>query len=101
LSKGKNMNIKLLSMITILTTALLFSACGGGGDDASFRNGEEKITVIECNATVANIPDDYTTMLSGDVLVNQTDDTVITTYHDINATKKVCTVSGKAYLIRK
>jgi len=97
------MKIKLLTTIIITTTTLFFSGCGGGGggSDAHFKNADTKITIIDCNANVATIPDDYTTMLSGDVLVNETANTTITTYHDINGTKKVCTVSGIAHLIRK
>jgi len=93
--------MKLLNVLVLSLTMLLFSACGGGGgSDAHFKNGDNTITIIDCNATVATIPDDYTTMLSGDVLVNETANTSVTTYHDINGTKKVCTVSRVAHLIR-
>lgn len=95
------MKMKLLSITMITFTALFFSACGGGEEDAHFKNSEEKISIIDCNTSGAIIPDDFISMFSGDVLVHELPNTVITTYHDINGTKKVCTDSGKAYLIRK
>jgi len=94
------MKIKLSITIMTFITALFFSACGGGGDDGHFRNADSKITIVDCNVSNTTVLD-YTPMLSGDVLVNQTDNTSVETYHDINGTKKVCTVSGVAYLIRK
>ncbi|MEA3354288.1 MAG: hypothetical protein U9Q33_10785 [Campylobacterota bacterium] len=94
------MKNRLVKIMIIFTTALFFSACGGSGDDASFRDAGEKIEVIDCDANVSTIPDGYTSMYSGELLINETTDTVITTYHDIDGIKKVCTVSGSAYLIR-
>lgn len=94
------MILKLIKLIAIPTIIIGFSACGGGESDAHFRDAQEKIFVIDCNTSGAVIPDDYITMLSGDVLVQEADNTVVTTYHDINGNKKVCTDSGIAYLIR-
>ena len=89
---------------TLLTTALFFSACS----DSHFKDAEtiidiDKLCVTDANSTVIA---DYITMLSGDVLVKSEDanksiDTVVSTYHDTNGTKKVCIVSGSAYLIRQ
>lgn len=92
----------LIKSIIILSIIIGFSACGGGGDDASFKNSEERIQIEDCNSTtVVTIPADYTTMQSGDVLVQEATNTTVTTYHDVNNTKKVCTQSGIAFLIRK
>lgn len=91
------MRTRILTYILTVITALFLSACG----DAHFKNEETKIAVIDCDTAVANIPDDYTTMNSGDVLVNEVANTVVTTYHDINGVKKVCTDSGKAHLVRQ
>jgi hypothetical protein len=92
-------DILILTLVT--ATIFLMSACsgGGGGGDASFSQGSTNIAVVDCNSTV-NIPDGYTTMIAGDALVQDITPTVITTYHDTNGTKKVCTVSGKAHLVR-
>jgi hypothetical protein len=43
----------------------------------------------------------YITMQSGDVLVRSEDNTTVATYHDQNGIKKVCRISGSAYLIRQ
>ncbi len=95
--------MKKVNLITlsIITTALFFSACS----DSHFKDAEtiidiDKQCIVDANTTVIN---DYITMLSGDVLVAKEDEnqTVIETYHDTNGTKKICIVSGKAYLIRQ
>lgn len=86
-----------MTIISISLIALFFSACG---DDAHFKNETIQIDVIRCDTANAVIPDDYISMYTGDVLVSETDDTVVTTYHDINEIKKICVDSGSAYLER-
>ena len=91
------MNLKnIFYTLPIVITALVFNACGGGGSDAQFSNAENKIQIIDCNAT-----NGYTTMISNDTLIQSETPTVITTYHDTNGTKKVCVNIGKAYILRK
>lgn len=93
--------IASLSLLTLIT--LSFTACGGGSDDASFKNSETLIDItIPCQTTptqtdIAN----YITVNSGDVIVKDDENTTISIYHDINNTKKVCLVSGSAHIIRK
>lgn len=87
----------LMAIVAIGTITLGFNACS---DDGQFKNAQNKILITECNQTGITIPDDYISMLSGDTLVQEANNTVVTTYHDINGTKKVCADSGIAYLIR-
>ncbi len=89
-------NLMAISAMVAITVG--FNACS---DDGHFKDAQNKISIIDCNTVGVTIPDDYTTMLSGDVLVQEASPTVVTTYHDINGTKKVCTDSGIAYLIRQ
>ena len=88
--------------LTLLILAS-FTACGGGSDDASFKNSETMID-IDTNCTVSPTQTDidtYIPVYSGDVIVKDDDNTTISIYHDINNTKKVCLVSGLAHIIRK
>jgi len=88
---------KLITTAVIGTIIIGFSACS---DDGQFKNAQDKIFITDCNQTGVVIPDGYISMLSGDTLVQEANNTVVTTYHDINGTKKVCADSGIAYLIR-
>ena len=89
----------LIAVSAIVVFTLGFSACS---DNGHFNDAQSKLAIIDCNdSAVVITPDDYTTMLSGDVLIQEATNTVVTTYHDVNGTKKVCTDSGIAYLIRQ
>ena len=84
-------------VISSMILALLLSACGGGGSsDASFDSGDTKIAVIDCNTTTPV----YTDIETGDLLVKETNSTVVTLVHNIDGTKKVCVASGAAHLLR-
>ena len=91
-------------LATTLTTLAMIglSACGGGGggDNADFSNAEQKIP-IDVNCTTPTTINTYIPLYSGDVLVQAEANTTIETYHNIDGTKKVCLVSGNAYIIRK
>lgn len=103
LNKNNTIKIVSLSLLTLLT--LSFTACGGGGDDASFKNSETMIP-IDINCSTTTPPDaadilNYITVNSGDVIVKEEENTTISIYHDINGTKKVCLVNGLAHIIRQ
>ena len=94
-------------MKQIILSALLaisFSACS----ESHFKEAETIVNIdIACKVD-ANSTDisEYITMFSSDALVKAEDanssiETVVSTYHDANGTKKVCLVSGKAYLVRQ
>ena len=96
-------NLLIMTLITLVTIS--FNACGGGGgDDAGFSNAttENRINIdVTCITPVTTVAiNSYVTMLSGDVLVQATNNTTVETYHDTNGTKKICLVSGSAYLVR-
>lgn len=91
-------NIYLILNVTLLS--LFFISCGGGGgsnNDASFDTGDSKINVLICNESAPV----YTDIKKGDLLVKQTDSTVVQIIHDSNDNKKICVVSGAAHLLRK
>ena len=92
--------MKKIILIAILALAAVnFTACSEG--DVHFKDATQLITIIDCNdSAVITIPDDYTAMISGDVVVKDVTPTVISTYHDVTGNKRVCTVSGTAHLIR-
>ncbi len=97
--KLKNI-LKLAFVSTFAITS--FTACGGGGSDGSFSDSETKIDItIACKTTPsATEIDSYITLNSGDTIVKTTPSTTISTYHDTNDVKKVCLVSGSAYILR-
>lgn len=82
--------------------ALFFAACGGGGDSASF-DGNSTGNQIDINVTCTTPAtiSSYIALVSGDVIVQTGSNTTIETYHDINGDKRVCLVSGSAYILRK
>ena len=89
----------LIAIFVIITISIGFSACS---DDGNFSDTDsnDTVSITDCNETGLTIPDDYTTMLSADTLVQDATNTVVTTYHNISGTKKVCIESGTAYIIR-
>lgn len=96
--------MKKIGLKAVLASVMiLFSACSDNGG-AHFGDAEQLISVVGCVTTTPVTATDiagYTTMISGDTLIEDVNNTVVTTYHDVNGTKKVCVVSGKAYLSRK
>ena len=102
LNKKNMIKIASLSLLTLAT--LSFTACGGGSDDASFKNSETMID-IDVNCTVGTQTqttiDTYIPVYSGDVIVKDDENTSVSIYHDINGTKKICLEYGNAHIIRK
>jgi len=92
--------MKKIILIAILALAVVnFTACSEG--DAHFKDATQLITIIGCkDASVIVIPDDYTSMQSGDVLVKDTSLTVVSVYHTVTGNKKICVENGSAHLIR-
>lgn len=91
--------IKSTIILSIITLSM--TACGGGSD-ASFSNAQKKIDInISCITTPSSLDiDSYITLISADTIVKAEDNTTIKTYHDVNENKKVCLVSGSAYILR-
>ena len=93
-------NILLATIFALVTLA--FTACSEG--DGAFKNADSasKLDInVDCivNPVEADIAT-YITITTGDVVVTEDSNSSVSTYHDINGTKKVCRVSGSAYIIR-
>lgn len=86
----------IYKILTPISLALILSACGG--DEASYKNSEEQIPIVECNTTETI---KYTPIQINDTLVKTDTNTSVQIVHDSNDTKKVCTTIGSAYLLRK
>ena len=80
-------------IISSIALTLLLSACEGGGSDSFFLNSETKITIPNCET--------YENILTGDTIIQDENNTSIKTVFDINGNKKVCTLTGSAYILRK
>lgn len=93
----RNKYILQIALVSLL--AISFTACGGGGDDASFKNSETMIPVDVLCVTPADISS-YIPLQSGDVIAKEDDNTSVSIYHDVNGTKKICLESGTAHIIR-
>ena len=96
-------NIIKTSIFSLLAITS-FSACGvGGGDSASFENSEILIPITIACVTTPTSTDisSYETLNSGDTIVKDTNDTVVSIYHDVDGNKKVCLESGTAHIVRQ
>ena len=96
----KNILATTLTMLVMVS----LSACGGGsGDNANFSNAEQKIVIdVNCSTPITTVLiNSYISMISGDVLVQAGNNTIVEIYHNTNGTKKVCLAGGSAYLIRR
>lgn len=84
---------KIYLIISSITLALLLSACGGGGgSDASFDDAQNKITLQMCET--------YTDIQTGDTIIQNETNTSIKTVFNTDGSKKVCVLSGSAYILR-
>jgi hypothetical protein len=86
---------KIYLLIKIGLIALLLSACGEGGGDASFKSNIEKIAIAECN-TISPV---YTTIQKGDILPKN-DSIQVEIVYNSNNEIEICTLSGIVYLLR-
>lgn len=85
----------ILKYLSICLVVLGFASCGGGGGGGS--SSDEGTEIVSCSVS-ENI-EDYTSLQSDDVIVKDSDDTVISIFHDSDENKKVCVVSGSAYIL--
>ena len=96
---------KIYLIISSISLALLLSGCGGGGGTAegdgrttsgggtaSGGGGSTNIKVADCYT--------YTTLYTGDTLVKETDDTIVTIRDNANDTQDVCVNQGAAHILR-
>lgn len=95
------MMMKQLMKILYILPLFFFLACED--NKASFKDSSDGIEIdkiCKLNTQPSDISN-YTAIFSGDVILRDAKDTVISTYHDIDGKKTVCVVSGKAYILRK
>ncbi len=95
---------KIIIGFSLILSPLMFTACGDG-NDASFSldsssgsnttSKTTQVTVVDCNGELS-----FTTIQSGDTLVKNTSSTTVDLRHLSDDTKKVCVLSGSAYLER-
>lgn len=85
----------------ILSTTLVVALTSCSKDE--FQETEVIIPIdVICSKDSSKTEDinSYITMQSGDILEKSEDNTSIMTYHSQNGTKKVCLISGSAFLRR-
>ena len=95
---------KYMIIVTAVFLTVWFTSCSDEGN-ASFKNGTTVISLvgIDCVTTptttdIAN----YETLLSGDTIVKDDNNAIISIYHDVNGTKKICLINNgsSAHLLR-
>ena len=100
------MNKSILIITGTFLALLIFTSCSkdhNNNVDVNTSTSQEQIAVnVNCITPITqDAIDTYITMLSGDILVEDANDTVVQTYLDTDGTKKICRVSGNAHLIRE
>ncbi len=80
-----------------------FTACGDNGCCTSDVDNNKILnisTLCITNPTLQDI-DKYMLLQSGDTIIKDEPNTLISIYHDINNIKRVCQLSGSAHILRK
>lgn len=93
---------KIKIAVILIFTALIFTACGGGGSEASFSNAQQKDLInINCISNPSNSDiESYIILNSGDTLVKEDNNATVSIYHDVDGIKRVCRESGSSYILR-
>ncbi len=98
---------KIYLIISTSFIILFLTACGGGGGGgSSSKSGNTsgnntsgnitKVTIVTCSDSNPI----FTTIESGDLLVKEVTPTSVNIVHDTDDNKKVCVITGSAYLLR-
>lgn len=88
---------RLYKYLLISILAIFLSACGGDGSSAVFYGNNTDSTKIVFCSTTTNIQE-YTLLKDNDIIVKETEETVISIYHNSNGEKLVCVESGSAFV---
>jgi hypothetical protein len=84
----------IISAIVPLLLILALNACGNSDGE----NNESMIPIESCIEPA--VISSYQVLNSGDIIVDETNTSIITTYHDSDNLKRVCLNSGQAYILR-
>eukprot|EP00767_Chilomastix_cuspidata_P008293 gnl/Chilomastix_cuspidata/9460.p2 GENE.gnl/Chilomastix_cuspidata/9460~~gnl/Chilomastix_cuspidata/9460.p2 ORF type:complete len:103 (+),score=5.65 gnl/Chilomastix_cuspidata/9460:29-337(+) len=97
----------ILKYLSICIIVLSFASDGGGGGSSSSSDGgtdtpddntdSTKTEIVSCLDS-SNI-EEYTSLQSDDEIVKDSEETVISIYHDSDGNKKICVESGSAYIL--
>jgi len=91
----KNMKLLVYSIGLIV----FIHGCSNDNSDKNItQNEENKVYVNQC--TDNDDESTYTEILVGDILKNEAQDTQVKIVHDEDDVKLICTLEGKAYIIR-
>ena len=108
---------KIYLIISSISLALLLSGCGGGGGgtaegdgDIPSSSGDDGSTTTDGGGTtsgdggsiIIQVTDcyTYTILYTGDTLVKETDDTVVTIRDNADDSQDVCVNQGAAHILR-
>lgn len=81
---------KIYLLISLISLALLLSACGSGGDGIQ----SVTISIVNCDTNTT------TPLLSGDTLIKEDDNTTVTIVDVDSVSKTVCVNTGSAHISR-
>jgi len=84
---------KIISLIVPLVLIFAFNACG-----SSDKGNSEAIPIEAC--IVPPVISSYQILYSGDIIVDESNTSIITTYHDSDNLKRICLNSGQASILR-
>jgi ABC-type Fe3+-hydroxamate transport system substrate-binding protein len=82
--------MKKIFLIVSIVLVGVFTGCGGGGGGSSFSSGST--AVVLCSTG------NYSTLKSGDTVVNDSAGTTVKILHNSNGTKSICVQTGSAHI---
>ena len=85
---------KILLSILPIVLLLALNACGNSDD----KDSESLIPIESC--IVPPVISSYQVLNSGNSIIDETNTSIITTYHDSENIKRICLNSGQAYILR-
>lgn len=93
--------MKVIKTLLLSITAISFIACRGGDNKVEGFDGNsyEEINISKACTTPASVTD-YIELKSGDQIVKDEENTIVSIFHDENNIKKVCLKNGTAHINR-
>jgi len=90
----ENFMKKIISSSLTVVLIFAFNACG----TSDSKNAESLIPIEAC--IVPPVISSYQVLNSGDIIVDESNTSVVTTYHESSNIKRICLESGKASILR-